>query len=143
MDEGAGDEVEVPNDEEDEPRLHEDPLVAAGIEVPWGRGERRAGQGGCTVWGDQHQVISPTLAPQAWTLGTAPEDVRHAGRRTRQEVMWWQPPAAQVCKPLLQPALLGLGWWHRPAAVGTGIPIGDRKGWGSQSDEKALGEQLP
>jgi len=33
VDEGAGDEVEVPDDEEDEARFHEDPSVAAGIEV--------------------------------------------------------------------------------------------------------------
>lgn len=64
VDEGSGDEVEVPNDEEDEARFHEDPLVAAGIVVAWGGGE----------WRLSTETAQRRVAGTGH-LGTAPEEV--------------------------------------------------------------------
>lgn len=74
-------------------------------------------------------------------LETAPEDVPRAGRGMRQEMMW-KPPVAQVCKPLVQPALVGLEQRCRASSHGDRVPVGLGRAGAPWSDEEALGEQL-
>lgn len=54
----------------------------------------------------------------------------------------WKPLVAQVCKPLLQPALLGLGQRCGASDRGDRVPVGLGRAGAPRSDEEAVGERL-
>lgn len=55
--------------------------------------------------------------------GTGIWEQPRAGRGMRQEGMW-KPPVAQICKPLVQPALLGLEQRCGDSGQGDRVPVG-------------------
>lgn len=58
-----------------------------------------------------------------------------------QEVML-KPQVAQLCKPLVQPALVGLEQRCGASGRGDRLPVGLGRAGAARSDEAALGEQL-
>lgn len=54
----------------------------------------------------------------------------------------WKPLVAQVCKPLVQPALVGLEQRCGASGHGDRVPVGLERAGAPRSDEEALREQL-
>lgn len=103
VDEGSGDEVEVPNDEEDEARFHEDPLVAAGIVVAWGGGE----------WRLSTETAQRRVAGTGH-LGTAPEEVTRQWGQGGGRVAAAGSPDMQTTAPAGSPGVRAMVQGQQP-----------------------------